>query len=272
MNLRGALLVQNILGHIAVFILAPVYFAAIRLMGYRVRNLKKLREEFSDHLRKHEGPWIVCANHLTMVDSMILTYVMISLFRHMTQYRLIPWNLPERANFQRNVILTILCYLAKCIPINRGGNRDEMKHTLDQCNSLLACKQTLLIFPEGGRSRTGRVDTESFSYGVGRFIKDFQDIKVMCIYLRGDGQDEFGNIPKFGERFTAKIELFHPRLTEQNGLKAQRTYAEQIIKHLASMEEDYFSSHRQRHCGLEKSTQYREEPEYAIREPRVHSQ
>jgi len=272
MNLRESLLLQNIIGHIAVFILGPAYFAIVRLMGYRVRNLRELRKEFADHFRKHEGPWIFCANHLTMVDSFILTYIMMSLSHHMTQYRRIPWNLPERANFQRNIILTILCYLAKCIPINRGGNRDEMKKTLDQCSTLLAGKQTLLIFPEGGRSRTGRVDAESFSYGVGRFIKDFKDIKVMCVYLRGEGQDSFSNFPKFGERFTAKMEIFHPRLTEQNGLKAQRDYAEQIIKHLARMEEDYFASCRQRHCGLERSTQRREEPKYAIREPRVHTQ
>ncbi len=41
-----------------------------------------------------------------------------------------------------------------------------------------------MIFPEGGRTRTGRVDTEGFSYGVGRFVKEFPDLKVMCLYLR----------------------------------------------------------------------------------------
>lgn len=270
MNLPRYLRLQNILGHMVVIILGPVYFAALRLMGYRVRDLKKIRREFLHHFREHEGPWIVCANHLTMIDSMIITYVMMSLIRHVTHYRFIPWNLPERMNFQRNIILTVLCYLAKCIPVNRGGNRDEMKQTLDRCSDVLVSGQSLLIFPEGGRSRTGRVDMESFSYGVGRFVKDVEDLKVICVYLRGDRQHTYGFMPRFGERFTVKVDIFQPQLTEQNGLKAQRDYAEQIIKHLSDMEEDYFSN-RKRHCGLERSAQRRKESEYAIHNPRLHS-
>jgi len=272
MRLRGSLLVQHVIGQIGVFIIGPLYFAAIRLMGYRVRDLKKIREDVSRHFKNHEGPWIICANHLTMIDSAILTYVMLSLFGHFTQFRLIPWNLPERKNFQRNIFLTVICYLAKCIPVNRGGDRDEMKKTLEKCTGILKGKQFLQIFPEGGRSRTGRINTESFSYGVGRFVKDFENCRVMCIYLRGDGQHTYSTIPKFGEHFTVKVDVFQPQLTEQNGLKAQRYYAEQIVKHLAHMEEDYFSSHRQRHSGSERSEQQGKEPEYAIRKPRFHSQ
>ncbi|MCX5835764.1 MAG: lysophospholipid acyltransferase family protein [Deltaproteobacteria bacterium] len=272
MGLRGSLLVQHVIGQIGVFIIGPLYFSAIRLMGYRVRNLRKIRKDFACHFRNHEGPWIICANHLTMIDSMILTYVMMSLFRHFTQFRLIPWNLPERSNFQRNIILTVLCYLAKCIPINRGGDREEMKRTLDKCTSILAGKQFLQIFPEGGRSRTGRINTESFSYGVGRFVKDFENCRVMCIYLRGDGQHTYGFMPRFGEHLTVKIDVFQPQLTEQNGLKAQRYYAEQIIKHLACMEEDYFSSRRQRYCGSERSEQHGKEQECAVRQPGFHIQ
>lgn len=271
MRLRGFLLVQHVLGQVGVFILGPLYFSAIRLMGYRVRNLRKIRNDFAHHVRSHEGPWIICANHLTMIDSAILTYVMLSLFGHFTQFRLIPWNLPERKNFQRNIILTVLCYLAKCIPVNRGGDREEMKRTLDQCTGILEGKQSLQFFPEGGRSRTGRINTESFSYGVGRFVKDFENCRVMCIYLRGDGQHTYGFMPRFGEHFTVKIDVLQPQLTEQTGLKAQRYYAEQIVKHLAHMEEDYFSSHRQRHSGSERSEQYGKEPEYAIHKPRIHS-
>lgn len=270
MNLRGALLVQNVLGRFAVFMIGPLYFAVLRLMGYRVRDLRNVRKEFAAHISSHQGPWIICANHLTLVDSFILAYATLSLSRHLTHYRFIPWNLPERLNFQRNIIMTFLCYLAKCVPINRGGNREEMKKTLERCNDLLVANQILLIFPEGGRSRTGRVDTENFSYGVGRFIKDFQNVNVLCIYLRGDHQTTFTNIPKLGDRFTAKMEVFKPQLSEGNGLKAQRHYAEQIVRHLAKMEEEYYSSHRQRHRGFERSAQCREESECAIHKTRIH--
>jgi len=242
---------QSMLGRMAIFIIGPLYFAAIKLMRYRVRDLKRIRQEYSLQLKKHEGPWIICANHLTMVDSLILIYATTSLYAHFRHYRVLPWNLPERDNFQRNILLSIFCYLAKCIPISRGGDRQEMNKTLNKCVYILSRKQNLMIFPEGRRSRTGRVDTKIFFYGVGRFIRDITDCKVICIYLRGDGQDAYGTIPKFGERFTILMSVLEPGRTEDMGLRAGRYYAKQVIKRLARMEEDYFhqvQSHK--HFGM----------------------
>ena len=272
MTSHTPLLIQYILGRVAICFLGPLYFAIIWLMGYRVRDIRKIRQECSRHFKDHEGPWIVCANHLTMIDSIIISYALHSLPRHLLQFRQLAWNLPERNNFQRNILLAIICYLSKCIPINRGGNREEMKKTLDKCNALLEWNQPMLIFPEGGRSRTGKVNTEGYSYGVGRFVKEFEDCKIMCIYQRGDGQHTYGFIPRFGERFTVKMEVLQPELTEENGLRAQRFYAEQIIKQLAQMEEGYFNSHRQRHSGSDRSAQHEEEQESALRQPRLYHQ
>lgn len=266
------LLIQYLLGQVSVFILCPLYFIIIRLMGYRVRALRKIRQECAHLSKNHEGPLIICANHLTMIDSAIISYAILSLPHHLLEYRRLPWNLPERDNFQQNIILAIFCYLAKCIPINRGGNREKMKKTLNKCNAILEWNQPILIFPEGGRSRTGRVNTEGYSYGVGRFVKDYEDCKIMCLYLRGDDQHTYGFIPRFGERFTVNMEVLQPELTEENGLRAQRYYAEQIIKKLAQMEESYFTTHRQRHCGSDRSAQHGEEQESAVRQPRLYHQ
>ncbi|HPC03062.1 MAG TPA: lysophospholipid acyltransferase family protein [Syntrophales bacterium] len=209
-------------------------------MGYRIRDLKRLRKACFGKFAKHNGPWIICANHLTMVDSMILTYVMFSLFQHFSHFRWIPWNLPERDNFQWNPILAVLCYLAKCIPVNRGGNREEMKRALDKCDYVLSGGQNLLIFPEGGRSRTGRINKKEFSYGAGRFVKEFSNCRILCIYLRGDEQKSFGTIPRFRERFTVAVKVLKPHRPAFNGLKVQREYAGQIIECLAEMEKEYF--------------------------------
>ena len=237
---KGLFWLQYMLGWMAIFVIGPLYFVVLKAMGYRVRDLKKLRREFALQIKKHEGPWIICANHLTMVDSLILVYATTSLDAHLRHYQMIPWNLPEQDNFQRNILLSIFCYLGKCIPINRGGDPEKMKKTLDKCADVLSRKQNLMIFPEGTRSRTGRVNTENFSYGVGRFIKDFPDCKVICLYLRGDGQDSYGTIPKFGEYFTMLMSVLEPIRTEDSGPRAWRYYAEQVIKSLARMEEDYF--------------------------------
>jgi len=262
---------QYLLGQIAVFVLAPFVYLAVRLFGYRVRDLRRIRRECGRHFAAHNGPWIICANHLTNVDSVILSYAVAPMYRYMFHFRLLPWNLPERTNFQTNILSTIMCYLVKCIPVSRGGDREEMKRVLEKCIYVLGRGQVMLIFPEGGRSRTGRINPENVSYGVGRFVQTFEDCRVMCIYLRGDGQDHYSNMPKRGEHFTVHVDVLTPKRTALNGLRAQRYYAEMIINHLAHMEETYFASRRQRHSGLDASRCEGEKSEYPLSQTHLHS-
>ena len=242
---------QSLLGRAVVWVLAPAYFLLIRIAGWRVRDLAGTRKRWAELRKGHPGPWLVCGNHLTMVDSMIMTYAMTSLGRHLTAYRSLPWNLPERTNFNRNKLLASLCYLAKCIPVRRGGAREEMRGALEKCDHLLRRRQNLMVFPEGGRSRTGRVNREDFSYGVGRFLQDHPDCRVACVYLRGDGQDAYGTLPRRGESFSVMLEEFRLCRNGLRGLREQRDLAGQIVRHLAGMEERHFDLHRQRYCGLE---------------------
>lgn len=234
---------QNILGRLTVFVIGPLVILTLKLMRYRVKDLGTVRKEVRKLFEKHRGSWIICPNHLTMIDSVILAYAMVPVYRYILRYRLLPWNLPEQTNFQTNIFLASLCYLAKCIPVNRGGDRKKMKATLEKCCYLLKQKESIMIFPEGGRSRTGRVDTANFSYGVGRLISTVPDCQVMCVYMRGENQTTYSNIPRFGEQFTLQIEAFEPDL-EDKGLKAQRNCARQIVEQLARMEEKYFESCR----------------------------
>ncbi len=268
---KRLLYLQYALGRLAVFIVAPFIYLCVRMFGYRIRNLKKIRRECDLLFQSHHGSWIICANHLTNIDSVILAYAIAPMHRYMTQFNMLPWNLPERANFQRNIFSTLMCYLTKCIPVNRGGDREEIKLVLEKCIYLLRHRQNMLVFPEGGRSRTGRIDRNNFSYGVGRFISGCKDCKVLCIYLRGDGQDNFSAIPRLGERFTIKMDVHDMEISELNGLKAQRHYAEQIINHLAKMEEDYFAARRQRHSGFKTSLCNGEEPGCTFPETRIPS-
>lgn len=268
---KGMLQLQYGLGRLFVYILAPAYFGFILAMGYRIRALSEFRAACGREFRNHRGPWIICANHLTMVDSMILIYALFSLRSHVTGFRMIPWNLPERDNFQQNPVLAVLCYLAKCIPVHRGGSRDEMAKTIAKCDYVLSSGQNLLIFPEGGRSRTSRVDKEDYSYGVGRFVKEFEVCRIMCLYLRGDGQDTFGNFPRFRETFTISMNIFRPERQALGGLRAQREYARQIIDRLANMEEEYFASHRERCRGLGRSGKSGKKRGCAFHLPRLHT-
>jgi 1-acyl-sn-glycerol-3-phosphate acyltransferase len=238
---RLLLVLQYILGQLAVVVTAPLMFLAIRLRGYRIRDLKRIRDGVARLQKEHEGPWIVCPNHLTMIDSVLISYGMVSLGDHILRFRRVLWNLPERDNFQRNIFLAVVCYLAKCLPVNRGGSREELQRLLDRCRRVLAWKQSLLIFPEGGRSRTGRVDRENFSYSVGRFLDENPSCRVMLVYLRGDGQTAFGTMPRFGDHFTMYVEAFDPERGDGGGLRLQREYARRIVERLAEMEDKYFA-------------------------------
>ena len=251
---------QYVLGWMMSFFLTPLYYAVIRCAGYSIRNIREVRMHSRALFKDHKGPWIVCSNHLTMIDSVILSYALFPVHRCILQYNLLPWNLPERANFQRNFLLTFLCYINKCVPVSRGGDREEMKQVLDKCLHLLNLRQNLMIFPEGGRTRTGRVDTENFSYGVGRFLEGVEMCRVMCLYLRGDHQERYSNMPKWGENFTCLIDTLEIKKTGQSGLRAQRQYTEQIVRRLAAMEEQYFAGCRERCRGFEASGCLEEKP------------
>ena len=242
------LTIQTIAGRIASFALAPLYILFLRMMGYQIRDLRRIRKQWKDLTCEHAGPWLICANHLTMIDSLLITYGLLSLTDHFRHYERVPWNLPEQDNFYQHLSLRVICYLTKCIPVHRGGDRDKMKNALASCRELLAAKQDLMIFPEGGRSRTGRIDKENYTYGVGRFIADCPDCRVLCVYLRGDRQENYSTFPLRGDRFTLEMHALTQEPTALSGLKAQRHHAGRIIEDLSQMEEAYFALHRERHC------------------------
>ncbi len=241
---RRSLRFQYAMGRAAVFIAAPLVFLAMKIAGYRIRDLRQVRQRVQKLMEGHRGPWLICANHLTLIDSVILAYAMFPGYRYMFRYQLMPWNLPEKMNFNRSKAVRTACYLSKCIPVVRGGDRGEVKATLEKCAFLLSKGESLMIFPEGTRSRSGRVNTRDYPYGVGRMITTTPGCRVMCIYLRGDGQTTYSNFPKYREKFDVQVAECRPK-TAFRGLKAHRECTRQVILQLAEMEKNYFESHRQ---------------------------
>ncbi|PKN34386.1 MAG: hypothetical protein CVU61_09450 [Deltaproteobacteria bacterium HGW-Deltaproteobacteria-19] len=228
---------QETRGRLASFVIGPLYFLGMRLLGYRVRGIREIRRCWAALREEHPGPWLVCANHLTLIDSLVVSYALFSLADHIRRFRAIPWNLPEEKNFGHSRLLAALCYLAKCIPVRRGGDREDVRAVLEKCLHLLREGRNILIFPEGGRSRSGRVDPARVSYGVGRLLGESAEARVLCLYVRGDGQRSWSDYPRFGERFTLRMEVLKPR-AEGEGLRRQRAYARQIVETLARMEEE----------------------------------
>jgi hypothetical protein len=207
---------------------------------YRLVEARAFRAKVAAELAGHRGPVLVAANHLTMIDSMIIMWALGSFWTYLTEFRRLPWNMPEMRNFARNPVLRLMCYLGKCIYVERGGSLAARRETLDSFRHVLSLGDWALIFPEGGRSRTGRIDQENATYSVGELYLEVPDVKILCVYLRGEAQTTWGFFPKFGDRFRADARLLTPT-THGEGKRGARDVAREIIRELAAMEEEWLA-------------------------------
>ena len=222
---------------------APVVAGLERLvMGWSIADAARVRAEYR-RFRSEPGPLLLCANHLTLVDSAIIAWALGSPATYVFDYGSLPWNLPESRNFGGNLVNQALLYLMKCVPITRGSSREEIGKVLNKVAWLLEQGETALVFPEGGRSRTGRVNVEAGTYGPGRIVNALGGCRVLCVYLRGDGQETWSDVPARGERFHVLLDCFEPRSTRK-GLRASLEVSRQILERLAALEAKYFDDRK----------------------------
>ena len=205
-------------------------------LQWRIQGAAAVRREYRALRRAKDGPLLVCANHLTMVDSAIIAWALGSPAWFLVHYAALPWNVPERRNFAGSLTSRVLVYLMKCVPVSRGGDRGDVAGVLVRLAWLLGRGEVVLVFPEGGRSRSGRVEVESAAWGVGRLIGGVPSCRVLCVYLRGSRQDGFGKAPARGEHFHVRLALLRPR-SELTGMRRARDLSQQVVHTLARLEE-----------------------------------
>jgi 1-acyl-sn-glycerol-3-phosphate acyltransferase len=242
---RLGLTVQNWVAQLAVPFTFGFSILVMKVfLGYRIENLRAFRQKVVQLLREKRGPILVCPNHLTMIDSVILVWAMTPTWMALAKPRMFPWNTPEKRNFSHVPALRFFCYLGKCLPVIRQGTAEQTKRFLEKLRDLMSRKQSLMMFPEGTRSPSGRVDTENYSYGVGKILQNVRQdglkANVLVMYLRGHKQRAKSWIPRRGERFFIEVEALDPQTASQ-GLRAQRDLSQQIIRKLAEMEQAYLS-------------------------------
>ena len=234
---------------IADHILFPLNGYAVTFMIFvfgrmKIRNLKEHRKMFRELIRD-KRPLMICANHLTFIDSVIIIIAMSSVFRLLLFFRTMSWNIPAVEHYRGSLFLRVFGWLGKCIPIDRTGSQEHLATVMEKMKYLLYSNNVVTIFPEGRRSRTGRVDAEGVTYGVGNILKDIPDARVLCVYLRGDHQKNYSKFPVIGETFYLKMNVIEPR-TEYKGLRAARDISIQVINKIKEMEDDYFKNYTER--------------------------
>jgi 1-acyl-sn-glycerol-3-phosphate acyltransferase len=239
---RAALTLQREVGRLsAVVWITSIVFAMRYLMRYRVKDAVELRRRFRAMMRENDQPVLICVNHLTMADSAVVAWALGGSWWYLFNYSRMPWNLPEYTNYASLWPSRFGAWITKCIPIRRGGNRKDVSGVIQRVQHLLARGETALIFPEAGRSRTGRVEFDSIAHGVGRIMNSVRDCQALCVYMRGDRQTTWSTVPARGDSFYVDFELFRPE-SEHSGLRRSKDLAEQIVARLSVMEQQYFTS------------------------------
>ena len=225
-----------------IWVMAAV--AAMRFyFRYRIQNVEEIRKQYRQIRAQSDTPLLVCANHLTLIDSALIAWAIGSGPYWLSHPDELPWNTPESTNFGRTWFARGLIFVAKCIPITRGGAREDVGDVLERVKYLLVRGETALLFPEAGRSRTGRVEEAAAAWGVGRVVGAVPGCRVLCVYLRGDKQETWGDFPAKDDRIDVELVCIEPK-SDARGVRRSRDLDQQIVRQLVRMEEDYFDARK----------------------------
>lgn len=213
--------------------------------GYKIENMQEIRNQFRavwTEKQRTNKPLVICANHLTFIDSALIIWALASTFFYFFNYKAFTWNLPAGDFFKKKLHYHLTLYLTKCIFLDRKGTPAHKNAVLNLCRYLLEKGNIVLIFPEGQRSRTGIFENERLRFGVGKIITSLENAQILCIYLRGDKQETFSNYPPKNSGFKVKMKLIEPAIPEEISKKrASLEVVKQIGATIKQMENEYFA-------------------------------
>jgi len=153
---------------------------AVFYPGWKVRTIHRDRIEGNQ-------AYVLAANHTSIADIVLL----------FTLFRQFKW-VSKRENFNLP-ILGWNMWLSGYIPLVRG-NTDSTRNMMDRCRKFLREGMSIMMFPEGTRSRDGRV--QPFKHGAFSLAKE-TGVPVVPIAIHGG----HALIPKHGSTFAATAEL-----------------------------------------------------------------
>ena len=131
--------------------------------------------------------YVLCANHTSVADIVLL----------FTLFKQFKW-VSKRENFNLPLIGWNM-WLSGYIPLVRGNPKSTEK-MLDRCRAFLRRGMSIMMFPEGTRSRDGRV--QPFKHGAFTLARE-TGVAVVPIAIHGG----HALIPKHGATFAASAEL-----------------------------------------------------------------
>ena len=205
---------------------------------YRFQNLNESREAYR-RVTAASGPLLICSNHLTYLDPVLLHYAFGSHPWYFLNYKRFAWNLAA-SEYSGHLLFAPICFLSKVLFIRRAARPKYLKDLFQVVSELLVDGDVVSIFPEGRRSRTGRFDNRKLAYGIGQILDRIPgDVTVLCVYLRGVGSSGFGAFPKPGSTFFVTTRVLKVNSKDQATDACVRQIAEQIRR----LENEFFQTH-----------------------------
>lgn len=129
--------------------------------------------------REHipDGPFILCSNHQSHLDSVALMAAAGGRFR---DFGLLA---AQDYFFERRGTHRLFSPMLNLIPVARTADRQALRRTLTLCRQFVAETQgNLIIYPEGGRSRSGAI--QPFKRGAAMFAAEL-GLPIVPAYVRG---------------------------------------------------------------------------------------
>jgi 1-acyl-sn-glycerol-3-phosphate acyltransferase len=120
-----------------------------------------------------DGPFILAANHSSHTDTIAILSSLPSMVRKRT------FVAAARDYFFNNVRFAWARYLFNLIPADRRGGLPSLRKTI---SSVIEKNGAILMFPEGTRSRDGKI--KPFKQGLG-YVASTLNIPVLPIYISG---------------------------------------------------------------------------------------
>ncbi len=232
---------QKLIGNLFfIFIGNLILFYFKFIKKYQYRHIKNLRN-FYKEIIKLDQPILICPNHITYIDSVILNWFLANNFFYLRHFSKLPWNIPAKENVRKSLLFTIITYLTKCILIERRGTKQHKDLVMRKLKYLLENKEPVCIFIQGTRSEV--LEENQIHYGAGQLITEVPNTKVLVFYIRGKKQKQKSIFPKTKEDFYVNYKLLEPKINS-TGIRAQKEVSLQIFNELKKMENEYFSKYQ----------------------------
>ena len=247
-TIKAKLLLQRAISFVAFSLLYSGYWWFLFIIkSYRILKIKEIRKQFKSIMEKTSDPLLICSNHLTYIDSVLLTLAFSSCRDYLINFHTMAWNFPKTTHMKKNFFYKFISYIGKCIFIDVGAPKTINNQPIKIAKHLLLKGEYTMLFPEGHRGHEGRVDTQNFTYGVGKLIHEVPNIRVLCVYLRGSSQKYSSNFPNKRDKFYCKLKLLEPSFKDaiinnnHSELRNIRGISKHIIQNLVGMEQEYFA-------------------------------